>query len=109
MNTSPRTDVKGAKTLITCMTMQANQNKLEKGQKTGDATKAISKGKIEVVGIQMPIVEMQVSTHEVNPEGFRILPNGEIERTKINKKDREMQLARIAEQEGKKTSKDSER
>ena len=109
MNTSPRKDIEGAKTIITCMAMEAMENKLEKGQKNGDATKVLASGGIEVVGIEMPTIDTELKTHEVNPEGFRVLPNGEIERVKINKKDREMQLARIAEQKGERQSESTER
>lgn len=98
MNTSPKRDIESTKTVISFMAMAALENTLKKGQKNGDATKAIANASLEVTDIQMPKIDAKVGEHEVSLDGYRKLPDGQRDKIKINKKDREMQLARIAEQ-----------
>lgn len=99
MNISPRRDVEGVKTIIACMSMKALDNQLNKGQENGDATKVITSGEIERIDELTPRIETSVETYTVSlEESCRKFSNGEKMNIKINKKDREMQLARIEEQ-----------
>lgn len=99
MNTSPKRNVEGVTTIITCMTMKALENELEKGQKNGDATKVITSGEIERIDELTPRIEAGVGTHTVSlDDNCRKLENGQKMSVKIKKEQREMQLARIREQ-----------
>ena len=98
MNTSPKRDIEASRTVISFMAMATLENTLKKGQKNGDATKAISNASLEVTDINMPTIDAKAESNEVSMEGYRIGANGKKMQIKINKKDREMQLARIAEQ-----------
>lgn len=103
MNSNPkRSDVEGIKTIIACMAMTALENKLEKGQKDGDATKVTMNGGLEVTSIEMPSIDAKVEGYEINSEGIRKLSNGKTNRTSrnIGEEDRKMHLARIREQRG---------
>ena len=100
MNTSPKRDIEATRTVISFMAMAALENTLEKGQKNGDATKAIANASLEVTDIQMPTIDTKVESNEVSMEGYRVDANGQKMQIKINKRDREIQLARIAEQKG---------
>lgn len=99
MNTNLSRDVEGVQLLITCMTMKALENQLNKGQKNGDATKVVTSGEIAEMDELTPRIENKVGTHIVNLENnCRKLPTGEIVSVKVNRKNRDMQLARIKEQ-----------
>ena len=83
------------------MSMKALENQLNKGQKTGDATRVVTSGEITEMDELTPRMETSVGTHVVSLEkNCRKLPTGEIVSAKISKKNREMQLARIEEQKG---------
>ncbi len=98
MNTSPRHNVEGTQTIITCMAMQATKNMLKEGQKAGDATKAINSGSLEVTNLQMPIIENNVVSHKVTASHREI--NGEkYIRSKSDEKRRKLQLSIIKEQQ----------
>lgn len=60
-----RTNVDGVQAKIVCMNMLALENKLEKGQKNGDATKVITSGEISEMNVLMPSIDTKVTTHEV--------------------------------------------
>lgn len=99
MNTSPRRNIETSTTIIACMTMKALENELDKGQKNGDATKVITSGEIERIDEFTPRIEAGVGTHTVSlDDNCRKLENGQIMNIKIKKEQREMQLARIREQ-----------
>ncbi len=86
MNVNP---VEGNKIIINCSGIQAKDNKLEKGQKNGDATKVISYASVEILDIQMPTIDSKVSTHEVKID-------------KEKSKRRQIQLAIMKEQKNRK-------
>ena len=98
MNRSPIENVEGARTVISFMAMAALDNTLEKGQRSGDATKTTASATIDVVDTLMPTIDANVETHVVSLDGYRELTSGRRTDIRINKKDREMQLARIREQ-----------
>lgn len=99
MNTNLSRDVEGRQLIVACMTMKALENQLDKGQKDGDATKVVTSGEIEEINELTPRMESKVGTHVVSLENnSRKLPTGEIMRVKLNNKRRDMQLARIREQ-----------
>lgn len=86
MNVNP---VEGNKIIINCSNIQAKDNKLEKGQKNGDATKVISYASVEIIDMQLPTIDSKVSTHDVKIN-------------RENSKRREMQMAIMREQREKK-------
>ena len=49
MNVSPETNIEGANTEITAMAISQITNKLDKNQKSGDATKVKVSGELEIV------------------------------------------------------------
>lgn len=99
MNTNLSRDVEGSQIVIACMAMKALKNQLVKGQKNGDATKVVTSGEIEEINELTPRMETSVGTHTVNLEkNCRKLSTGEIIGAQVNRKNREMQLARIKEQ-----------
>lgn len=63
MNVNP---IKGNKIIINCSNIQTKDNKLEKGQKSGDATKVSSYASVDTVDMQIPTIDSKVSTHEVS-------------------------------------------
>jgi len=99
MNTNLSRDVEGVQLLITCMTMKALENQLNKGQKNGDATKVVTSGEIAEMDELTPRMETSVGTHVVSLENnCRKLPTGERISIQVSRKNRDMQLARIEEQ-----------
>ena len=83
--------------IISHMVMTPVENTLKKGQKIGDATKVIVSSEIGTLDGQVPTIDVDVKSHEVNSQGYRIV-NGEKTKININKANREKQLAIIAEQ-----------
>ena len=98
MNISPKRDVDGAQILIRCMQMVEIDNKLEKNQQPGDATKAPKYGQTEMMDSEMPKLDIKIGQHEVTSDGHRIMENGEIQTIKIDENKRKLQVARIKEQ-----------
>ena len=99
MNTSPRRNIEGARTVITYMAMKALESQLEKGQKNGDATKVVTSGELESINDLTPRIETSAETHIVSDEGYRISSKGEKTNIKIDKRRRQLQLAIMREQE----------
>ena len=98
MNISPKRDVDGAQILIRCMQMVELDNKLEKNQQPGDATKAPKYGQTEMMDSEMPKLDIKIGEHEVTSDGHRIMKDGEIQTIKIDKNKRNLQVAIINEQ-----------
>lgn len=107
MNTSPIRDIEG-KTTISYMIMKATENTLKKGQENGDATKVVTSAEIETIDGNLPTIDADVKIHEVSLDGYRV-SDGKKTKININKKDREMQLARINEQKGNKKTSEQDR
>lgn len=107
MNTSPIRDIEG-KTTISYMIMKPIENTLKRGQENGDATKVVTSAEIETMDGNVPKIDADVKSHEVSLDGYRV-SDGQKIKVNINKKDREMQLARIKEQEENKKSLEEDR
>ena len=87
---------------ISYMVVTPVENKLKKGQKEGDATKVIVSAEIGTLDGQVPTVETEVKSHEVNSEGYRIVGGEKIKANNINTNRRGMQLAIINSQKSSK-------
>ena len=101
MNISPKKDIEASKEFnITCIVMQPLENKLEKGNKIGDATKVSSNGSLEITDINMPNIDSKVETNIVNAkEGYRIGEDGKKQKVTISKDRVELYEAILDEQE----------
>lgn len=99
MNVSPEKNIEGAKTDIICMSLEPVTNTLKKGQENGDATKVISSGEVAIVREDVPVIDSKTVNYNINLDGKRQLPNGEVMRTNVTEERRKLQKAIIKNQE----------
>lgn len=101
MNVSPETNIEGTNTEITAMAISPITNKLDKNQKSGDATKVKTSGELEIVREDVPVIDSKSVYYEFNLEGKRKLSTGEVmmKTTGVTKERRKLQKAIMKEQE----------
>jgi hypothetical protein len=80
---------------LTAMAISPITNKLDKNQKSGDATKVKVSGELEIVREDVPVIDSKSVYYEFNLEGKRKLSTGEVmmKTTGVTKERRKLQKA----------------